>query len=52
MSGECFQCIRPASDRYTLILDNETVIEDVFVCDECLAGYRETDWIEVRTESH
>ena len=50
MSGECFQCVWPASKRYTLILDRLTVIEDVFACEACLAGFRETDNIEVQDD--
>ena len=51
MAGECFQCVQPASDRYTLNLESSTEIEDVFVCEECLSDFRETDWIDVHKES-
>lgn len=48
MGGECFVCMGAASERYTLILEDSTVIEDKRVCNECLVSFQETDWIQVQ----
>lgn len=48
MDGDCFNCMDPASDRYTLVLDSEKVLEDKIVCGDCATEFREEDWIELR----
>lgn len=47
MRDVCFACVRPASDRYTLILEDAKVIEDRAICDDCLSDFRGTEWISV-----
>lgn len=46
-NGECFHCYSPASARFTVILESVRTMEDKLVCNECLSGFRETDWVEV-----
>jgi ribosome-binding protein aMBF1 (putative translation factor) len=47
MNKECFMCGQSAQGRYTLVLDNSKIIEDVVVCEECISDLRNTEWIEV-----
>jgi hypothetical protein len=47
MGGECFMCGQSAQGRYTLVLDNSKIIEDVVVCEECISDLRNTEWIKV-----
>jgi hypothetical protein len=49
--GECFNCDASASDRYTLVLEGSTVLEDVLLCDECSADFRTVEWIELEALS-
>jgi hypothetical protein len=50
MGGECFMCVEPASEQYTLVLESSEVFEDKWICDECLPDLRTTDWVKVREE--
>lgn len=47
MDGECFACVGPASEQYTLILEGGKVIEDKWVCESCISDFRDEEWIEV-----
>lgn len=50
--GECFSCAQSASEYYTLVLEDSKIIEHVLVCEECMADFRDTEWIEVHNELH
>lgn len=45
--GECFTCEGPGHERYTMILEAETVLDDVVMCDGCRDSYGEVPWIEI-----
>jgi hypothetical protein len=45
--GECFVCVEPASNRYTLVFESGDVIEDKLMCSDCIPEFRELDWLEV-----
>lgn len=47
MSKECFVCVEPASEQYTLILPDGEVFEEKTVCDGCVADLRDTAWLKV-----
>lgn len=47
MNGKCFNCVSSASNRYTLVLGSEKVLEDKVICDECASEFSKEDWIEV-----
>jgi hypothetical protein len=48
MEGEeCFHCVGPASERYTLVLETGKVVKDKWLCDECVSAFREEDWMEI-----
>lgn len=51
MSDECFNCAGAASEQYTLILHDGTVLQEKTVCDPCISDFRDTEWIKVREES-
>lgn len=45
--GECFTCGGVGSERYTMVLDAETVLDDVVMCETCRDSYAEVSWIEI-----
>ena len=47
MSDECFMCVEPASDEYTVILPDGTILENKTVCESCLSDLRKTEWLNV-----
>jgi hypothetical protein len=49
--GDCFNCAGPATNRCTLILESDNILEDKLLCDPCLSDFRKVDWIEVQEES-
>ena len=51
MDEECFNCAASASDSYTLVLESEKVLEETVVCEDCVSGFRDEDWIKVEDTS-
>jgi len=51
MGGACFACYQDGSDQYTLVLESGQIIEDKWVCEQCLADFRDEPWIEVHDAS-
>lgn len=51
MDKECFNCVEPASDRYTVIVEGSTVVDGAVMCDDCVSEFRDEDWIEVHDAS-
>jgi hypothetical protein len=47
MNKECFNCVGPASDRYTVIVEGSVVAEEAVVCEACVLQFRDEDGIEV-----
>jgi len=47
MPGECFNCSGPASDRYAILFESGTILEDKLLCAECAAAFRAEEWLEV-----
>ena len=47
MDEECFNCAASASDSYTLVLESEKVLEETVVCEDCVSGFRDENWIEI-----
>lgn len=47
MGGECFICVGPATERYTLVLEDDTRVEAKLLCEECVADVRDVEWIDV-----
>lgn len=45
--GECFTCGGAASERYEMVLDSDTVLEDVVMCEACRASHESVPWIEI-----
>lgn len=50
MLGECFTCNMEGAERQTFILDSAKVIEDKLICEDCLAEFKELEWIEVKDD--
>lgn len=44
---ECFTCEGEATERYTMVLDGETVLDDVVMCEACRDSHAEVPWIEI-----
>lgn len=51
MDTECFNCVSPASNRYTVIIDGSKVVEDAVICEECVSEFQEEDLIKFADES-
>lgn len=45
--GECLTCVGAANERFSMILDGETVLDDVVMCAECRDSHAEVPWIEI-----
>lgn len=50
MEDECLVCVEPASDRYTVSMENSRTFERKILCDECVSDLRDEEWIDVRDE--
>lgn len=48
MDENCFNRVASATNQCTLVLGDATVLEAVWVCEECLSDFRQEEWIEVR----
>ncbi|UIO99765.1 hypothetical protein Hbl1158_14775 [Halobaculum sp. CBA1158] len=44
---ECFSCAGSALEHRTLLLEGNTVLEDVVICADCLSDFETVEWIEV-----
>ena len=47
MMKECFSCVKPTSECYTLTLEGSKVLNEVMVCPECVSDFRAVEWIEI-----
>lgn len=45
--GECFTCGGVANERYRMVLDPDTVLDDVVMCEVCRDSHGEVPWIEI-----
>lgn len=50
MSDNCLICVEPASNRYTVILDQSRCLEQKLLCDDCITDLEQEDWIELSEE--
>lgn len=50
MEYECANCTSATAERYTLVLSGETTLEEVPVCDACLAAFQAEEWISTTPE--
>jgi len=46
MAGDCFVCVEPASDYYTVVLEGPRALSEQAICDRCVSELREEEWIE------
>lgn len=44
--GECLTCVGAANERFSMVLDDETVLDDVVMCEECRDSHVQVPWIE------
>lgn len=49
--GECLTCVGAATDRFSMVLDADTVLEDVVMCETCRDSHDEIPWIEIRNST-
>lgn len=49
--GECFTCGGAANERYRMVLDSDTVLDDVVMCEVCRDSHDEVPWIEIAAAS-
>lgn len=49
--GDCLTCVGVANERFSMILDDETVLNDVVMCSDCHDSFAEVPWIEIRKPS-
>jgi hypothetical protein len=47
---ECFVCVEPASDRYSVTLERSKTLEKKAICDECVTDLQKEKWIEIHSE--
>lgn len=45
--GECFTCLDAASERFSMVLDAETVLDDVIMCEACRTSFDAVSWIAI-----
>ena len=48
--NECFVCVEPTSDRYSVTLERSKTLGEKVICDECVTDLREEDWIHIDPE--
>jgi len=46
MAKDCFVCVEPASDYYTVVLEGSRTLSEQAICDKCASDLREEEWIE------
>lgn len=51
MKEACFNCLEPASERFTLVFEDGSVLDEQHICPECVSAFREEDWMEVHNAS-
>jgi len=51
MDGDCFNCAGDGAGQYTLLLASGKILEDTVLCEPCVAGFREVDWVTVQEGS-
>lgn len=47
MEGECFVCVRPANDKYGIVLPDGKVLQEKLLCERCVSDLREVEFIEI-----
>lgn len=50
MGDKCLICVEPASNHYTVILDQSRYFEQTLLCDDCVTDLEQEEWIELSEE--